>query len=621
MSWLLPFVVLLPFGGYLLSLLIPAHQKNLIFWWTLGVMGTHFLAAVAVVLHWLTHGFPPLTIGPFELYHIQEYVFSINFYLDKISLTYLLVGAMLTFLVISHSRYQLPERSYKRFFNTLLCFYLGYILVILAGNFVTMLIGWEFLALASFLLVAFYRERYLPAKNAVKVFSLYRLGDVGIILALWMSHQLGTGNEIFHTFATSATLPESFREYPLAGVFVSILIVGAAAVKSAQVPFSWWLPRAMESLPPAGAVLFGALSVHLGIFLLLRGVPFWENQFSAKCIMGLLGLCTSIMAALTARVQSSVQSRIAYSSIAQVGLIFIEVAAGFQTLALIHVVGNAMLRAYQVLYSPSRIAYLSTNPLLRRVSRSLAAENFLPRRMAVTLYMLSLKEWNLDSMMYQYLWNPVKWVGRKMDFLTVGRVVIFFVPGYLLGWWLLFNPDFIPRSLDGYLPFLFALFGLVLVVKAFTEQKSLWLGWLLVMLSHGWIALAIGFNEGFDIEPIYYELSGVGVAGGIGFLILGQLGKVETNLDLTQFHGHAYKHPKLALVFLLACLGLAGFTISPIYIGEDLLLTHIPERQAALAFMVSLCFSLHALTLMRIYALVFLGPHDKSMYERAYRAF
>ena len=620
MSLLLSLFVWLAFGGYLVSLLLPTHKKNLVFWWAFGAVGVHLLGAVAFALYWLTHGSPPLNAEMLGGYLLSDYTFFLTFYFDKIALTYLLVGTLATFLVVARSRYPLPESGHKRFFNNVLLFYLGYTVVILAGNFVTMLVGWEILALASFLLIAFYRERYPSAKNAVKVFSLYHIGDAGIILALWMSHPLGTGDVSIGKLAVFASLPAYFPPHSLVGLFVSLMLLAAAAVKSAQVPFSWWLPRAMERLPAAGGVLFGALAVHLGVFLLLRGVPFWENQFGVRVIIGLIGLCTSIVTTLTARVQSSAPSRIAYSSIAQVGLIFIEVAAGFHSLALIHVAGHALLRTYRLLYLPLKVPHISPKQHDFMAGGTLTTALPEPRRMAVTLYMLSLKEWNLDSLMYQYVWNPVKWVGRKMDFLTVGRVLLFFGPGYLLGWWLSVNADLVPADLARYLPFFFTLIGLLLVLKAFTERKTVWLGWLLVVLSQFWLVLALYFNEGFDNNRIYYVLSGIVVAGVAGLLVLGQLRKFEKSLDLSQFHGHAHKYPTLALIFLIACLALAGFPISPGFIGEESRVAHSSESQVALAFLVSLSYCMHGLALIRIYALVFLGPHDKKLYEPAYRA-
>lgn len=97
------------------------------------------------------------------------------------------------------------------------------------------------------------------------------------------------------------------------------------------------------------AIFYGSLSVHFGVFLSSRTYPFWEHQVSVRILIGLLGLFTSIITSFIARVQSSVKSQIAYASIAQIGLIFIEVAAGLKIVALIHFTGNAFLRTYQPL--------------------------------------------------------------------------------------------------------------------------------------------------------------------------------------------------------------------------------------------------------------------------------
>ena len=103
----------------------------------------------------------------------------------------------------------------------------------------------------------------------------------------------------------------------------------------------------MEGPTPSSAIFYGSLSVHLGVFLMLRTFPFWEHQTSMRIAIGLMGLVTSIAASVMANVQSTVKSQVAYSSISQIGLIFIEIALGWDTLALIHFAGNAFLRTYQ----------------------------------------------------------------------------------------------------------------------------------------------------------------------------------------------------------------------------------------------------------------------------------
>jgi hypothetical protein len=234
--------------------------------------------------------------------------------------------------------------------------------------------------------------------------------------------------------------------------------------------------------------------------------------------------------------------------------------------------------------------------------------------------MLCLKEWNLDNFMYRYLWNPVKWAGKKMDFFTVNRVLYFFIPAYLLGLFCVYRKDLISPQLQAYLPLFFSLIGLIMVLKSFAERKHAQLSWLLIIMTHFWVALAIAFNELFQFSQVHLYLSGIALSGVLGFICLRRLKFHEGNIDLDQFHGHSHKHPKIALIFLLACLGVSGFPITPTFIGEDLILTHIHEDQVILAFVISLIFIIDGLSIIRVYARVFLGPHAKSVYEMAYRS-
>jgi NADH-quinone oxidoreductase subunit L len=297
-----------------------------------------------------------------------------------------------------------------------------------------------------------------------------------------------------------------------------------------------------------------------------------------------------------------------------------EVAAGLENLALLHFAGNAFLRTYQLLVSPSVVAYLIREQFYQFTPRLHTFENSLPRKLAYTFYMLCLQEWNLDSLMYRYLWNPLKWAGRRLDFLTVGRVLLFFIPAYGIGLLLVYHRALIPANSYPYLPVFFALIGLLMVLKSFTERSHVQMSWVLVLMNHFWIALAVSFNEPFSFGQVHLYLSGIVVAGLVGMLCLRWLKSVEGHVDLNQFHGHAHRHPKAALVFLLACLGLAGFPITPTFVGEDLIFTHIHENQGVLAFMVALSFIIDGLAIIRIYARVFLGPHVHSQYEMAYRS-
>ncbi len=621
MEQILQFFILVPCVGYAVSIFIPGKKENTISWAAFITVGLHFAVAVSFLAYWLLNNHPILNLKEIVLFRSEGYEFFVDFYFDKITATYLLVGSILTFLVTIYSRYYLHrETGYKRFFNTILLFYVGYNIVIFSGNLETLFVGWEILGISSFLLIAFYRERYLPVKNAVKIFSIYRLGDVGLILAMWMSHHLWHANITFLRLNDYDIVHEQLQTHSLIGVFISLMLLTTAAVKSAQLPFSSWLPRAMEGPTPSSAIFYGSLSVHLGIFILLRTYPFWEHQLSVRIIIGILGMTTAVVTTGIARVQSSVKSQIAYASIAQIGLIFIEVAAGFENLAMFHFAGNAFLRTYQLLVSPSVVTYLIREQFYNYNPRRRTIEDSFSKKVEYSLYMLCIKEFNLDSIMYRYLWNPIKAAGKKLDFLTVNRVIIFFIPGYLIGLFSVYNKEMISPVLQEYLPLLFSLIGLLMVLKSFSERKHARLSWLLIIMNHFWVALAISFNEKFTFDQVHVYLSGVTIAGIIGFFCLRWLKSVEGSIDLDQFHGHSYKHPGLGSIFLICCLAASGFPVTPTFIGEDLMFIHIHEDQALLAFMVSLSFIIDGLSIIRIYARVFLGPHVKSQYEMAYRS-
>jgi NADH:ubiquinone oxidoreductase subunit 2 (subunit N) len=219
------------------------------------------------------------------------------------------------------------------------------------------------------------------------------------------------------------------------------------------------------------------------------------------------------------------------------------------------------------------------------------------------------------------LWSPLKHTGRKLNFLTVKRFITIFIPLYILGAICLLNEDLIPVYLHHYIAAFFSLIGMVLVLKSFTERKNVYLAWSLIIMNHFWIALAILFNEHFKYDQTILYLSGIVVSGFVGFLCLRRLKNIElNNVDLNQFHGHVYEHPRIAFMFLLACLGLTGFPITPTFIGEDVIFSHIHEDQFGLALFTATSLIVDGIAVVRIYARVFLGPHVKTYHESAYRS-
>jgi NADH:ubiquinone oxidoreductase subunit 5 (subunit L)/multisubunit Na+/H+ antiporter MnhA subunit len=620
--WIIQLFILIPLLGFLVSLFINPYSEKWLSRTAFITSGLNLLLFVVFFVLWVISGFETLNLKEFVVYRSGSYEFLLDFYFDKVTAVYLFVGSFLTFLIIRYSRYYLHrEVGYKRFFNTVLFFYLGYNITIFSGNFETLFIGWEVLGLSSFLLIAFYRNRYLPVSNAVKVFSIYRIGDVGILLAMWASHHLWHENITFLRLNNYELVHEHISSHSEIGMFISFMLLIASAAKSAQLPFSSWLPRAMEGPTPSSAIFYGSLSVHFGVFLLLRTFPFWEHQPIVRVLIGLLGFMTAVVAFFIARVQSTVKSQIAYSSIVQIGIIFMEAAAGLKNLALIHFTGNAFLRTYQLLVSPSVVSYLIRDQFYNYREQKKEHKSLLSPALMNSIYVLSLKEWNLDRLKNKIAFSPLKKLGHRLDFLNVKNVFLFFIPTYLPGMYFLFHREIIPGYILNYIPETFSFIAVMMVLKAFSERKQPRLAWLLVLMAHLWITLAVSFNEHFDFLHSLIYLCGIIPAGVLGYICLQMLRNREPgHFSLNGYYGHVYEYPRLSFVFLLAVLGLMGFPVSFSFLGEDLIFSHIHQDQFFLAFFNAVGFIVGGIALIRMYARLFLGPHVKNYHENPYRS-
>jgi len=225
------------------------------------------------------------------------------------------------------------------------------LLVALAGNVVVLFVGWELVGLSSALLVAFFHERPAAVSNAFQVLSVYRISDAALLsAAVLLRHVAGTGS-LALLFGSS--VPSTAALSATNATIIAVLLIVAVACKSALLPFSSWLPRAMEGPTPSSAVYYGSLSIHAGCFLLLRAAPLLEQAPAARLLAGMLGAVTALFAGVTTRVQSDVKSSLAYASLTQVGLIVIEIAIGWYTIAFIHLVGHSCFRLLQFLSAPN----------------------------------------------------------------------------------------------------------------------------------------------------------------------------------------------------------------------------------------------------------------------------
>ncbi|HNO75364.1 MAG TPA: proton-conducting transporter membrane subunit [Nitrosomonas mobilis] len=615
---LLQYMVYLPLVGFTLSLFMPASRERPIAWLSIATAGIYLVCAILLIAYWLfLWDFHSYQFTVLTLYESHDYRFDISFYFDKVTAIFLFLGAFLSFLVTIYCQNYLHRDSgYKRFFNALLLFYVSYNIVIFAGNLETLFLGWEILGICSFLLVGFYRERFLPVKNALKIFTVFRIADMGLLFAIWLNHHLWHRNITFSELLDSEMVWAQLQEHTTIGIMISLMILLAAAVKSAQIPFTAWIPRAMEAPTPSSAIFYGSLASHLGVFLLLRTYPFWEHLPFIVALVALIGLATSIVATLISYVQSSIKTQIAYSSAAQIGLIFIEVAFGLYDLALIHLTGNAFLRTYQILVAPSVVTYLIREQFFKFVPHQHVGKYGAIGKLKYALYILAVKEFYLDSFVYVVLWNPMKWVGRKLDGISENSAFSFIITSSSIGVICILGREYLPSVLTtAILPTFFAFVGLLMVLRSFTERKNAQFSWMLIVVYHLWVALAVTFYEEANFIELAIYLGGILLSGFVGNATLNQMRIREGRLDWNDYQGHVYQYPGLALIFFLSCLGLMLFPITPSFLGVDLVFTYIRVEQTDFAIILALSYILVGLSLVRMYARIFLGPHIKTNHE------
>ena len=617
MNQLLVLFIAIPFLSFLVSLFWQNKSEKAIGRLVRFTKVLYILLSVTFATWWFIAGQEPIHYHIATLYQTDHFVFAFELFYDEVTAVFSVIGAFLFFLVATFSKYYMHrDQGYKRFFNTILLFAAGYNFIILSGNFETLFIGWEIKGVCSFLLIAFYRNRYLPVKNAFKAISYYRISDVSLMLCMWMMHHLTNQNISFSELGEAKELAVSTGSMGMAAFIVCMMIL-PAAIKSAQFPFTSWLPRAMEGPTSSSAIFYGSLSVHIGVFLLLRTHPFWEDMLWAKIAIIVVGATTAIVATLIARVQPTVKTQIAYSSAAQIGLMFIEVAIGWHWLVLLHFAGNAFLRTYQLLVSPSVLNYL----VHHQYFHYLAPVQKPVSKIKASLYMLGIKEWNLDSAMFAYLWSPFKWLGKQVQFLQSSVfIAVLFIAG--LGFLTLgcFSPELIP-SMDGALPIILMSIALAVILFAFTFRQSALKAWTYLLTAHLFIIAAVLFNAPHinAIEIIFYT-SGIVPAFLLGYYCLQKIKAIDNDISLNQFHGYVYEQETTGLLFLFAAIGMLGFPVTAAFIGIDVLFTYVHHNQAVLITLLGLCLIFIELSAFRVLLRIFMGPHKKLNHPVAFRS-
>ncbi|HZZ81282.1 MAG TPA: proton-conducting transporter membrane subunit, partial [Gemmataceae bacterium] len=232
------------------------------------------IAAIFVLALMLLDGSRHVVVMLGDWVAIPDYEFRVKFVFDRLSVPMAILSFMLTGTVGAFaSRYMHRESGYNRFFFLYTVFVLGMVVTSLAGTVETLFTGWELVGLSSALLVAYYQERPAPARNGLWVWIVYRVSDAALLLAAVVLHHMAGEGDFDHLLGHDPWPDGHATINSTQALVVGLLFLVAAAGKSGLVPFSGWLPRAMEGPTPSSAIFYGALSVHLGAFLLLRVSP------------------------------------------------------------------------------------------------------------------------------------------------------------------------------------------------------------------------------------------------------------------------------------------------------------------------------------------------------------
>lgn len=278
----------------------------------------------------------------FDLVSLSTSELTFALRIDRLSAAFVVITCILGSVVgLFASRYLHRDPGYLRFFILYHIFLVGVHAIFQGAGLTTVYIGWELIGISSALLISFFSFRKQTVTNSLRAFWAYRITDCGILIATLLAMHHG----IDHFSNRGQHLSPNLL------VVIGCLI--SAVGKSAQFPFGRWLPKAMEGPTPSSAIFYGGLSVHAGVYLMLRVAEVYGLPTPVAVSMVIIGILSVCYANVVGRIQSDVKSMLAYASMAQVGFMFIEVALGFHGLAIFHFVSHALLRTYQLLNAAS----------------------------------------------------------------------------------------------------------------------------------------------------------------------------------------------------------------------------------------------------------------------------
>ena len=326
-----------------------------------GSVGLSFLCALGVFGQVLSDPTPREVVAYSWIYG-GDLSIDLAFLIDPLTTVMLLVVTGVGFLIHVYSiGYMHGEEGFTRFFTYMNLFMVSMLLLVMGNNYLVLFIGWEGVGLCSYLLIGYYYEKISAGKAATKAFVVNRIGDAGFLLAVFL---------IFSEFRTldytKVLAQASQLSTEMATAIALCLLVGAIG-KSAQLPLYTWLPDAMEGPTPVSALIHAATMVTAGVYMVVRNHAIFDMAPVALTTVGIIGGLTALFAATIGLVQNDIKRVLAYSTVSQLGYMFLACGIGAYTAAIFHLVTHAFFKALLFLSAGAVIHSLSGEQDIRKM--------------------------------------------------------------------------------------------------------------------------------------------------------------------------------------------------------------------------------------------------------------
>jgi len=365
--WLIP---LLPLAGAAINGLLGRHLPRrlvsavaLLF---LGCAVAYAWWVAAQVFAWPQAALPHVeTLAPWI--HTADFQVDFSFYLDQLSLVMLLVVTNVGFLIHIYSvGYMAEEGGYYRYFAYLNLFMFFMLTLVLAANYLQMFIGWEGVGLASYLLIGFFFTRDSAASAGKKAFIVNRIGDFGFLIALFLMIQHFGSLDFSRVFDSVSKLPAETAGAGLLTAIGLLLLTGACG-KSAQLPLYVWLPDAMEGPTPVSSLIHAATMVTAGVYMVARSNTIFNRAPVALTAVAVVGVMTAIFAAVIGLAQNDIKKVLAYSTISQLGYMFLGCGVAAFSAGIFHLMTHAFFKGLLFLAAGSVIHALGGEQDMRNM--------------------------------------------------------------------------------------------------------------------------------------------------------------------------------------------------------------------------------------------------------------